>query len=109
MLLFYLIEINHLVKLSSLRWKARPFLIFRELLRSVYRVVFLWHSSSRPCVNSKGKVSLLDRYQTQIFLAVTGLWGSGRVSLSASKILSNVVVTSHSSCVFLYFFSSANI
>jgi len=47
-------------------------------------------------------VSFLDRYQTQIFLAMTGLWGSGNVSLLASKIFSNVVVTSHSSRVFLY-------
>jgi len=54
-------------------------------------------------------VSFLDRYQTQIFLAMTGLWGSGNVSLLASKIFSNVVVTSHSSRVFLYLFSSANI
>jgi len=28
---------------------------------------------SRMCVISRGKVSLLDRCQTQIFLAVTGL------------------------------------
>ena len=49
------------------------------------RVVSLWHSSSRTCVISRGKVSLLDRYQTQISLAVAGLWGSGKVSLSASK------------------------
>jgi len=30
-------------------------LIFRELLRSVYRVASLWHSSSRTCVISRGK------------------------------------------------------
>jgi len=72
-------------------------------------MVSLWHSSSRTYVISWGKVSLLHRYQTPIFLAVTGWWGSGEVSLLASKILSNVVVTSHSSCVFLYLFSSANI
>ena len=72
-------------------------------------MVSLWHSSSRTSVIFRGKVSLLDRCQTQIFLAVTGWWGSGKVSLFASKILSNVVVTSHSSCVFLYLFSSSNI
>ena len=66
--------------------------------------------SSRTCVISRGKVSLLDRYQTQILLAVTGLWGSGKVSLLASKIFfSNVVATSHSSCVFRYLFPRANI
>jgi len=47
------------------------------------------------------------RYQTPIFLAVTGLSGSGKVRLLASKIFTNIVVTSHSSCVFLYLFSSA--
>jgi len=74
------------------------------------RVASLWHTSSRTRVISRGKVSLLDRCQTQIFLAVTGLWGSGKVSLLASKkFFSNVVATSHSSCVFLYLFSSANI
>jgi len=57
----------------------------------------------------RGKVSFLDRYQTQIFLAVTGLWGSGKGSLLASKMFSTVVATSHSSCFFLYLFSSANI
>jgi len=55
------------------------------------------------------KVLLLSRCQTQVFLAVTGLWGPGKVNFLASKIFSNVVVTSHSSCVFLYSFSSANI
>ena len=71
--------------------------------------VSLWHSS-RTCVISRGKVSLLDRCQTQIFLAVTGLWDSGKVSLLVSKnFFSNLVATSHSSCVFLYLFSSANI
>jgi len=56
------------------------------------------------------KSVFVDRCQTQIFLAVTGLWGSGKVSLLASKsFFSNVVATSHSSCVFLYLFSSANI
>jgi len=71
---------------SSVSWKARPFLIFRELLRScLNRVASLWHSPSRTCVISRGKVSLLDRCQTQISLAVTGLWGSGKVSLLASK------------------------
>ena len=75
-----------------------------------YRVDSLWHASSRTCVISRGKVSLLDRCQTLIFLAVTGLWWSVKVSLLASKkIFSNVVVTSHSSCVFLYLFSSADI
>jgi len=75
-----------------------------------YRVASLWHTSSRTCVISRGKVSLLDRCQTQIFLAVTGLWGSGKVSLLASKkLFSNVVATGQSSCVFLYLFSSANI
>ena len=70
----------------------------------------LWHTSSRTCVITRGKVSLLDRCQTLIFLAVTGLWCSGKVSLLASKKnLSIVVVTSHSSCVFHYLFSSANI
>ena len=69
----------------------------------------LWHTSSLTCVISRGKVSLLDRSQTQIFLAVTGLWGSCKVSLLASKKFSNVVVTSNSSCVFLYLFSSVNI
>jgi len=44
------------------------------------RVFSPWHSSPRTCVISRGKQSLLDRYQTQIFLAVTGLWGSGKVS-----------------------------
>ena len=74
------------------------------------RVASLWHSSSRTCVISRGKVSFLDRCQTQIFLAVTGLWGSGKVSLLPSKkFFTNVVATSHSSCVFLYLFSSANI
>jgi len=61
------------------------------------------------CVIFRGNVSLLDRYQTLIFSAVTVLWGSGKVSLLASKIFSNAVVTSHSSCVFLYLFSSSNI
>jgi len=37
------------------------------------RVVSLWHSSPRTCVISRGKVSFLDRYQTPIVLAVTGL------------------------------------
>ena len=73
------------------------------------RVVSLWHSSSRTCVISKGKVSLLDCYQTEIFLAVTGLWCSGKVNLLALKIFSNVIVTSHCLCAFLYLFSSANI
>jgi len=36
------------------------------------RVVSLWHSSSRTCVISRGKVSILDRYQTQIYLAMVG-------------------------------------
>ena len=57
----------------------------------------------RPLPNAY--VSLFDRYQTPILLAVTGLWGSGKVSLLASKIFSNVVVTSHTSCGFLYLFS----
>jgi len=54
---------------------------------------------------------LLDRCRTQIFLAVNGLWCPRKVNLLASgkKKFSNVVVTSHSSCVFLYLFSSANI
>jgi len=65
--------------------------------------------SSRTCVISGGKVSLLDRYQTPIFLAVTGVWGSGKVSLLASKMFTNVVVTCHGSCVFLYLLPSANI
>jgi len=43
------------------------------------RVDSLWHSPSRMCVISRGKVSFLNRYPTQIFLAVTGLWGSGKV------------------------------
>ena len=73
------------------------------------RMVSLWHSSSRTCVISRGKVSFLDRYQTQIFLAVTGLWGSGKVRFLAWKFFSNVIVISQSSCVFLYLFSSANI
>jgi len=73
------------------------------------RAVSLWHSSSRTCVISRGKVSFLDRYQTPISLAGTGLRGSGKVSLLASKIFSTVVVTTHSSCVFLYLYSSANI
>jgi len=72
-------------------------------------VVSLWHSSSRTCVIFRGIVYFLDRYQTSLFLAVTGLWGSGKVSLFASKILSDVVVTSQSWCVFLYLFSSSNI
>jgi len=29
---------------SNVRWKARPFLIFRELLRSAYRVGSFWSS-----------------------------------------------------------------
>ena len=74
-----------------------------------YRVASLWHTSSRTCVISRGKC-LLDWCQTQSFLAVTGLWCSGKVCLLASKKkFSDVVVTSHSSCVFLYLFSSANI
>jgi len=40
---------------------------------------------------------------------LSGLWGSGKISLLASKIISTVVVISHSWCVFLYLFSSANI
>jgi len=36
------------------------------------RMVSIWHTSSRTWVISRGKVSLLDRYQTQIFLALTG-------------------------------------
>jgi len=72
-------------------------------------MVSIWHTSSRTCVISRGKVSLLDRYQTQIFLALTSYWDSGNVSLLASKNFSNVVATSHSSCFFLYLFSSANI
>ena len=63
----------------------------------------------RARVLSPEEKCLLDRCQTQIFLAVTGLWSSGKVSLLASKNFSNVVVTSHSSCVFLCLFSSANI
>jgi len=37
------------------------------------RMVSLWHSSSRTCVITRGKVSFLDRYQMPIFLAVTSL------------------------------------
>ena len=66
------------------RLKAWPFSIFRELLRlSLIAWLRSDVKSSRTCV--RRKVSLLDRCQTQIFLAVTGLWGSGEVSLSASK------------------------
>ena len=72
-------------------------------------MVSLWHSSSRTCVISRGKVSFLECCQTQIFSAVTGLWGSGKVSILASKTFSTVVVASHSLCVFLYLFPSANI
>ena len=43
-----------------------------------------WKARACNCC-SRGKVSLLDRCQTQIFLAVTGLWGSGEVSLLALK------------------------
>jgi len=49
------------------------------------RVVSLWHTSLLTCVVSGRKLSLLDRCQTQIFLAVTSFWGSGKVSLLASK------------------------
>ena len=47
--------------------------------------------------------------ETRTFLAVTGLWSSEEVSLLASKFIGSVAVTSHSSCVFLHLFSSANI
>ena len=63
----------------------------------------------RARVLSPEEVSSSDHYQTPIFLAVTGLWGSGKVSLLASKIFSTVVVTSHSSRVLPHLFSSANI
>jgi len=70
---------------------------------------FLSGTRHRARVLSPEEVSFLDRHQTPIFLAVAGWWGSGKISLLASKIFSNVVVTSYTSCGFLYLFSSANI
>ena len=80
-----------------------------EYIEASCRYLFDRRSPTSGPRQRQWKVSLLDRCQTQIFLAVTGLWSSGKVSLFASKkFCSNVVATSHSSCVFLYLFSSAN-
>jgi len=69
-----------------------------------YRVASLWYVC---CLQRKNV--FVRPLPNAYFLVVTGLWGSGRVSLLASKMLSTVFGTSHSSCVFLYLFSSANI
>ena len=68
-------------------------------------MLFMYYHWCYLCITDVIYVILM-----QIFLAVTGLWCSGKVSLLAlKKNFSNVVVTSRSSCVFLYLFSNANI
>ena len=75
-----------------------------------YRVGSLWHASSRTCVTSKGKVSVrplpnTDFLSSDWFMMLL----EGQPFSFGKKNFSDVVVTSHSLCVFLYLFSSANI
>ena len=71
-------------------------------------VVCLLHSSSHKRVISRAKVPLLGRYQMTVFLAVAGLRLWARQPFSFTNC-TTVVVTSRSSCFFLYLFSSVNI
>jgi len=58
-----LIEINHLDNFLVCVERLGLSRFFRELLRSVNRVVSIWHPSWRTCVTSRGKVSCIDRFQ----------------------------------------------
>ena len=75
-----------------------------------YRVGSLWHASSRTCVISRRKVSVRPLPNAD-FLSSDWLMMlcKGQPFSFGKKNFSNIVVTSHSSCVFLYLFSSANV